>query len=608
MELNAITLGLTTSKARQKRDYVDEVERLLERSLSRESLGEGLSDEEVLEKTFSVVEAKLSEYDGLSERADNLLANLHNMSDKQAMDTLLSIDDTAIERKPFLVEGTSSKGYKDEIVLATEDWGERIRYAVMALIVGAILKLISMTIESGRGFNPKGGGRNRAPTERQRKINEELTSLANNAAKEWVEQKYSVFSDIIREEMIRLYNYASPGNLREPGSNTAGCAAEVAAEMVEYVNQIDLEPKRREELLRGGFGIIFTFIDNNVPLGHFAWNDKMRKRVARDFIDFVQRGYRAPLSKMVATLANVVDVEEGSPQRRLWLNSDDFKQDRVRFIDESCVDDLWYNISNLENMAQRLDNYLGNRHSVREFGKDYARLGQTYLWNKIDLNRDDAQSIIDLVIGQLGEDSDFQVVKATNPLTKATKYTVPQALSLRESNGTMGFDKPDIRIESVGREAYFTIRNTLSELGGEDAPVTFAKMFLSQHGEYNPKDNIQTRLARIHASYAGCYKQIDSGLKNLETQYEDYYKVIKELSRDRQKNKGKDFYVYDIPIKGIEVGALQKDGKFKNVAFNIPVGKHIEGVLRTVKDSFSSWKTLNAVMRDYTNIYDELSK
>lgn len=608
MELNAITLGLTTSKARQKRDYIDEVERLLERSLSRESLGEGLSDEEVLEKTFSVVEAKLSEYDGLSERADNLLANLHNMSDKQAMDTLLSIDDTAIERKPFLVEGTSSKGYKDEIVLATEDWGERIRYAVMALIVGAILKLISMTIESGRGFNPKGGGRNRAPTERQRKINEELTSLANNAAKEWVEQKYSVFSDIIREEMIRLYNYASPGNLREPGSNTAGCAAEVAAEMVEYVNQIDLEPKRREELLRGGFGIIFTFIDNNVPLGHFAWNDKMRKRVARDFIDFVQRGHRAPLSKMVATLANVVDVEEGSPQRRLWLNSDDFKQDRVRFIDESCVDDLWYNISNLENMAQRLDNYLGNRHSVREFGKDYARLGQTYLWNKIDLNRDDAQSIIDLVISQLGEDSDFQVVKATNPLTKATKYTVPQALSLRESNGTMGFDKPDIKIESVGREAYFTIRNTLSELGGEDAPVTFAKMFLSQHGEYNPKDNIHTRLDRIHASYAGCYKQIDSGLRNLETQYEDYYKVIKELSRDRQKNKGKDFYVYDIPIKGIEVGALQKDGKFKNVAFNIPVGKHIEGVLRTVKDSFTSWKTLNAVMRDYTNIYDELSK
>lgn len=608
MELNAITLGLTTSKARQKRDYVDEVERLLERSLSRESLGEGLSDEEVLEKTFSVVEAKLSEYDGLSERADNLLANLHNMSDKQAMDTLLSIDDTAIERKPFLVEGTSSKGYKDEIVLATEDWGERIRYAVMALIVGAILKLISMTIESGRGFNPKGGGRNRAPTERQRKINEELTSLANNAAKEWVEQKYSVFSDIIREEMIRLYNYASPGNLREPGSNTAGCAAEVAAEMVEYVNQIDLEPKRREELLRGGFGIIFTFIDNNVPLGHFAWNDKMRKRVARDFIDFVQRGHRAPLSKMVATLANVVDVEEGSPQRRLWLNSDDFKQDRVRFIDESCVDDLWYNISNLENMAQRLDNYLGNRHSVREFGKDYARLGQTYLWNKIDLNRDDAQSIIDLVISQLGEDSDFQVVKATNPLTKATKYTVPQALNLRESNGTMGFDKPDIKIESVGREAYFTIRNTLSELGGEDAPVTFAKMFLSQHGEYNPKDNIHTRLARIHSAYAGCFKQIDSGLKNLETQYEDYYKVIKELSRDRQKNKGKDFYVYDIPVKGIEVGALQKDGKFKNVAFNIPVGKHIEGVLRTVKDSFSSWKTLNAVMRDYTNIYDELSK
>lgn len=606
MELSAITLGLAQSKRKHRKSYIDEVEKLLERSLSRESLGEGDSLDEAWDRTVALVETQLTEYDGLMRRADDLVANIDNMSDKQAMETLLSIDDTAIEPKPFMVEGTSSKGYKDEILLATENWGERIRYAVMALIIGAILKLISLSIEGSKGMGGKGGGRNRAPTERQKKINEELSALANDAAKEWVEQKYGVFSDIIKEEMIRLFNYASPGNLRTPGSNTSGCAAEVAAEMVDYVNTLDMDVKKKEELLRGGFAIIFTFIDNNVPLGHFAWTDSMRKRVARDFINFVQGGYRGPLSPMVSTLAGLIDIEEGSPQRRAWLNSDEFKNDRVRFVSEQCIYDLHGNITNLENLGQKLSDFLGTELTVREFGKSYATLANFYLWNKVDLNRQDAQSIIDHVVTQLGENSDFQIVKATNPLTKPTKNTKPQSLTRKELDGVIGFDREPVKIESVGRDAYFAVRSYFDSLEGEDGPAAYAKAFYEQHGEYNPRNNIQLRLEGISQLYADDYKNIDGALRELEKRYDTYYSVIKELSRDREKNKGKDFFVYDIPIKGIEVGALQKDGKFKNVAFNIPVGKHIEGVLRTIKDSFTSWKLLNAVVNDYYKIHKNL--
>ena len=310
----------------------------------------------------------------------------------------------------------------------------------------------------------------------------------------------------------------------------------------------------------------------------------------------------------MATMANVVDIEEGSPMRKTLLKHPEYREDRLRLLSAYSLDDITGFIVRLESLSRTVGSFIGTKSDIREFGTRPATMANRFLWCVIDPEDPVSQRVVNAVINDIsGEGSRFYLTKSTNPLSKATKNTTSIKLVPNERDGVRGFNQPEgERIQAVSKGAYFSIRHELNELSGEDAPAAFAKYFYELHGEYNPKSTIHSRLSDIGEQYGNSFKRLDNQLSELETKYKGYYDVIKQLGKDRARNKGKEFYVYDIPVKGMEIGALQKNGKFENASFDMSVGKHVENLLRAAKDTFSSWNVLNSALKGYSDFYQKV--
>lgn len=607
------------------RDFLKESHDAVERTLTRESFtpykNEDLEPDELMGQ-INVADMELAKLNKLTERVEYIRANIDNMSDIELVNSLNAIEPVFTNNEAKIATESYGTSIRTRASLACESMGERLKFATLALIITAFLKIIAWliksiadTVKSKRSFNKT---KDRGLSKKQQKIEEEVVAMAKDRTEQILDKKYEVYSETVKSWMMRLYNYSSPGNLREPGGKGAGTAAEIASIMIDYINS--KEEKSYDEkkiLIDNSFKIIFTLIDHNVPLGHFAFNDETREIIAKDFVDFADNGFQGPISKLMSMMAVIVSSRRGGDE--FWLNYEPVRNNDVRMFTENSGEDLMYYLDRLTTCSSYLDKFMGgNTKATRstEFleGSDLASVTDFYLNTRVKFSTPEEYEHYARKIGEQYDKAAYlpaggDVVSSPMKLTLEGKR---QQVNVKGGHFYIIDEKH--KLEFVGPAEYKNTISWLNSLSGDDAVVTFAKWFYSVHGDYDKNDNIESRFFSMIFSYHINQNNARADLKRMEKLFEDYHRGITQLAKARSDfgSNGRDalgnpIFTFDVLLPDEHTTFVFDNGKMEDFLYHRRLGHKLGDLITLYKDSLKGWGALMRMLDNYINIAEKIN-
>jgi uncharacterized protein (UPF0297 family) len=614
MELNAFTRAIRPTP--KTRDFYSEAMSRIERRLKTEGFENPEEvDVAVLEEELARAETEIETLLGIESQVKNISDNFDTMCDRDMVSALNSIEEVFSPSEVSLAtEYFTPTAIRRKGRLATEAMDGRVKFALIAIVITALLKAIAWLIEAItkqiRAAKKLKRKSKDGLTPSQEKAEEEINELAKDRAAEQVARKYSINSEIVREQMMRLYNYPSEGNLRQAGGRGVGAAAEVASLIVDKVNALDTDERTKERVRDGAFKCIFALLDNNVPIGHFAFNEATRNILADDFVEFAQRGFQGPISTLMSASANLLPDKEDA--YAMWYKDPDFMENRVRLMTRHVGEDILSYLDNMEYVSRDLKRFFNNFGKSNDFDFDSAEVAK---FNSFALNQKvkfanevDYNTFVSRVVELLKECS-FQPT-TTSAVSTPMKFDQDVKLQAVQADKGIYYDYPDDGgTKYVGVQEYTAITSYLNSLSGEDAVATFAKWFYRHHGDYDKYDTIESRLGYLVGGYMDNQNQVRDQLRAIKRDFEDLLTQVKNVRLSREQNPAPVLnrfqmptYVYDVEVPYAQTQMRLKSGGVSDHTLTRPLGKRVEGLIKNYRDSLKGWQALIKTTDKYVAI------
>lgn len=618
MELSQLSQAMRQQPVR--RDFFDEAMKRIDRVFVREDFTQTEPDADTLLRQSDLAIEEIGRLGELEEKIQYLRENIDSMSDAEIVNYLNRIEPVFSDSEVVLATESMTVKVRTRAQLVCEDMDSRVKWTMIALVITALLKAIGWLIEIFVAKGKENGkrGKKNKPSgldKDQQRTEEEIRELAKEKAAEHVARKYAINMEIVREQMMRLYNYPSEGNLRQPGGKGAGAAAEVASLIIDEVNALNLNTSEKERVRDGAFKCIFGLLDNNVPLGHFAFNETTRKILAKDFVEFSQNGFKGPISRMMSVMANLLPDKESAYQ--IWYKEKTFLNNEVRLMSAGVGEDLLAYLDSMEYASRDLERFFNHRGQSNSFDYDAAtRATESSLpLNSLISFKDDAQyqSLVNHVTSHL-RDCSFTPT-TTAAISTPMCFSPEVRLEKVKTEKGVYYDFPENGgPKFVNQDAYRAIISWLNSLSGEDAIATFARWFYQHHGDYDKNDTIEKRLHYLTYGYSMNRREVKTQLNTLKGNFEKLLELSKTMSKSRASSPspttnrlGQAMFIYDIEIPFFGATISLNDGRRTDNNLTRPLGKRVESLCKTYRESLKGWSALMMTVENYDKLASKIN-
>lgn len=620
METTYLTNALRAATG--KRDFLEEALSNINRTLKTEYFDESGVDDT---RGFDVLEGELNSYSkeiGTLHAIDNkitfLIENFSTLTDKALATALNEIEPTFTPGQMSLMTESIGTSMRGKATLACESMDKRVKMGIISLIIAALLKLISWLINFMKKSKRKGNKLKKSAKEKEREFRERMDKEYEKQYEEFSQKKYEFFTDKIRTEVSKVFDYASTGNARGNGANYHGSATNLLIAMLDYIDKLTVPVKKKEKLAEASINQIYTFISNNVAISWFAFNDASCSKVAKELVEFELRGLQPPFSPTISRLIGI--VSDSPTVQHMWSDNDKWRNNEIRLLTKNSCSDFLIFCQNLECAISGMRGFF-NGTEARAY-LDATKKNPYGEANDSMLNYDTAsrpaQSPFGLFFNSTINTTDEEVMNGLRDIIVA--YAERTSISVNSSSRVStpvkyedfkitDYDTPHgpvkgvmpINTSFVQPSAYRGLETQLNSLGKLDALETIAELFYKMHGDYEYSDSIEKRLWVLSNDYDNDNSNCSGYLKRCKDDLNDIKVLMDQQAKSREGAKpGKDnIFIYDLPIVSSAIGLRYiEGGKMTNPKTDIKLGKYITDNVKLYQRAITGWMGyLNAIER-----------
>lgn len=611
-------LSQALGSALKPTDFYQEAVSRVERKLVTEGFNTGNGEDTPqtlveLEEHIAAYGDEISHLSDHSDELDTIRANFDTMTDVEVANRLNRIERSFSDNQVSLLTESFTDSFRKKAVLTLESMDKRIKISLIALIVAATLKLITWLIDFLR--NGKKKKKTKTVSERERDYKEELNKRTKARKEEYYDKTYEFYSDTIRTIIGDVLDYSSVGNARSSGENVDGLAHLFMKEILDYVDSLEIEVPLKRKTTENVLRDINTFISGGIAIGWFGFNEKTRKQIARELVDFELRGQKPPISPTLAKLASV--VSDSKDVQAMWTTNQRWRNNELRLLTAYSATDILIFASDMANSAgcvRRFFEGYNARQWLRESDGDtatahtdafafnsnaqHASVTRLFLNRLVEVDNPSQVDGVREAAIDLARNASIDVNSSTRVSTPVcyADFIVEDHVSAQGSGKVI---KP-VDTEFVRAEAYRGLEDYLNSLGRSDGLRTFTELFFTMHGDYHHQDNIEQRLKVMSAEYFSDSYSIIDKLKDVKSDLNDLKVLIEMTHRERGNQRAPEGteFVFDVKIPQERIGMLKKDKRISNYTDEVSVGDYLRKLITMHQRAVKGWTGyLSAVER-----------
>lgn len=598
------------------RDFYQEAVSRIERKLVTEGFNLGKDEEnpqtseEVLEHIngYSSEIEKLNEY---SLELDDISKNFDTISDIELAKRINEIEPTYSDNKLTLLNESFTPDFRHKAKLVCEDMDKRVKISLIALIVAATLKLITWLIDFFKRAR-KSNKKPKSASERAREKKEEINRRAKKNKEHINDASYEFYSETIREIMGEVMDYCSTGNARSMGENVDGIANLFMKEMLDYIDTLKIPSNEKRRITENSLRVLSLIITNGISIGWFGFNPTVRKKIARELVDYDLRNQQPPISPTLAHLTTLVSDDPAVDA--MWSGNDRWKNNEIRLLTKWSATDLMLFCMELSRSMQCVRKFFrgydarlwisnrdkatyGEANAPFEFDNaQYAAPTKTFLNTRIPLDDEEWANRVKESAIQLAKDTTIEV-NASSRVSTPVKYSDFKVGKIEGANS--GSYIIPVETEFVSPTAYRELENYLNNLGRSDGLLAFAGLFYEMHGDYGP-DNLESRLETLVAEFHAENMPISDKLKYLKEELKEIKDLLDMQASERKRYRAKpdEVFVFDLKFNLDRIGLAHHDHKLTNVTEETNIGSFLSKAVSLHQRAVKGWSGhLSAVER-----------